>query len=472
MSVTSLRERFKQNLSDTLQTGSDGLIGGTLLPDNCPNDDEHLSLVWVLSQVRMFVHSLLHANPPHELNGSSTEEISGVGNANSIYTRTLRYSAQEPEVFTIKDYSMRLLRVLVAFYYLMLKYPISFALFLVRYNMLWQGSMVGLLLTVLCYPIYPLAHLVLMLVKKVLVPPPVFERGNVFFMPPQNFIAGMLWDLYKALSPPTAQFMLTRGDRTAIAHSWWDTITTKDFWRRHLTDVGARVPLELGRWKKLQSGRWGIQWARELKAEDIVIKVTDESNGCGDAFLLYGEGPGMVCGPEAVQAFLEKGGYTGKEALILEWIRPAAGQEVHSLDFLTVARPDGHIELFTCLYWGDCVNKMTSHSTRGGYIVDVEREEIAATCRWYAPGFAQMVLKDQFSIGHKLPGVKAACLLLVEAHRNAMAEQPWLKMIGWDAMISHGGPCVFFEGNFAQMRLPRRVFLTWENMWLCIRQYT
>ena len=77
--------------------------------------------------------------------------------------------------------------------------------------------------------------------------------------------------------------------------------------------------------------------------------------------------------------------------------------------------------------------------------------------------------KPQFSIGHKLPGVAKACQLMVEAHRSAMIEQPWLKMIGWDAILAHGGPAVFFEGNYAQMRLPRRVFLSWETLWLSLR---
>ena len=53
-----------------------------------------------------------------------------------------------------------------------------------------------------------------------------------------------------------------------------------------------------------------------------------------------------------------------------------------------------------------------------------------------------------------------------------MAEQPWLKQVGWDAILAkgEGGP-VFFEGNYAQMRLPRRVFLSWENLYSFIRTY-
>ena len=83
-----------------------------------------------------------------------------------------------------------------------------------------------------------------------------------------------------------------------------------------------------------------------------------------------------------------------------------------------------------------------------------------------------MTPKLQYSIGHKLPGVAHACQLVVAAHRSAMAEQPWLKQVGWDAILAkgEGGP-VFFEGNYAQMRTPRRVFLSWENLWGFMRIY-
>ena len=72
----------------------------------------------------------------------------------------------------------------------------------------------------------------------------------------------------------------------------------------------------------------------------------------------------------------------------------------------------------------------------------------------------------------QLPGTIEACQLMVEAHRSAMIEQPWLKMIGWDAILARGDvPAVFFEGNYAQMRLPRRVFLSWGVMWQCLRTW-
>jgi len=399
----------------------------------------------------------------------------GVGDPASLYTKTLRKSEEEETRFDLYDVFARAARCVVAFYWTMLRYPVSFFVFLLRYNMLWEGTPVGFALTVCFYPVLPFAVLALVVAKKVLgmnggyVP----AKGNIFFEPPATPTIALLWDYYKALSPPLAQFLMNRGDSKAIAHSWYDEETDKDFWRAHLERVGARVPLELGRWKKLESGAYGIEWKHTMEQQDIVIKVCDESNGIGDAFLLFGEGEGKVNGPAALEEFMRADKvYHGKEALVLEWIRPAAGQEVHTLDIVTIAQPNGEIELLTALYWGDCRDGKTSHSTRAGYVLDAEKEELAATCKWYAPGFASMVpVEGEFAIGHKLPGLKKACKLMYECHKSAMVEQPFLKMIGWDVMLAANGPPVFFEGNYAQMRLPRRVFLSWDVMWRCLRSW-
>ena len=61
-------------------------------------------------------------------------------------------------------------------------------------------------------------------------------------------------------------------------------------------------------------------------------------------------------------------------------------------------------------------------------------------------------------------------MLMVKAHEHAMAEQPWLKMIGWDAILARNGP-IFFEGNYAQMRLPRRVFLSFATLRAFISEF-
>lgn len=60
---------------------------------------------------------------------------------------------------------------------------------------------------------------------------------------------------------------------------------------------------------------------------------------------------------------------------------------------------------------------------------------------------------------------------MVECHKNAMKEQPFLKMIGWDLMLARKG-IVYFEGNYAQMRLPRRVFLSWGMTLECLKLFT
>jgi len=408
-------------------------------------------------------------------NVPSLEGVGGVGVPGSLYEKILNLSKDEGERFDLFDIASRVVRCLVAYYWLIFRFPLAFGWFLFRYNLLWEGRAICAF-TVLTYPFYPFAALAMVVSKRFLgldggyVP----AKGNIFFEPPASPLLALLWDYYKALSPPLAQFMMNRGDSTAIAHSWYDEVTGKDFWRRHLDNVGARVPLELGRWTEVEKGVWGIKWKGDgMARQDVVIKVCDESNGIGDAFLLYGEGEGKVSGPRAVEAFMANDvAYKGKEALILEWIRPANGQEVHTLDIVTIAQPDGEIELLSVLYWGDCSDGKTSHSTKAGYVLDADGEKLAATCKWYAPGFSTMKpTKARYQIGHTLPGVAESCKLMIEAHRSAMLEQPWLKMIGWDMMLAANGPPVFFEGNYAQMRLPRRVFLSWDVMWRCLRSW-
>ena len=114
------------------------------------------------------------------------------------------------------------------------------------------------------------------------------------------------------------------------------------------------------------------------------------------------------------------------------------------LSALTAVRSDDHrsddvradprvaVELLSVLYWGDCQDGKTSHSTRAGYVIDAMTEEIDATAKWYAPGFTSMTpKKGQYMVGHKLPGVSKACELMVEAHRSAMLEQPFLKVCNY-----------------------------------------
>merc|ERR1712167_66281 len=155
-----------------------------------------------------------------------------------------------------------------------------------------------------------------------------------------------------------------------------------------------------------------------------------------------------------------KSGYDGKEVLLLELVRPHKDYGVHSIDLLTVITPDGFAKVLSCLYWGDCTGD-SSHSTRAGYTVDIETETIQDGARWYSPFFANM---DAKLTGTKLPGIKEACARACQAHEDGHRRLGFLKMVGWDCMIMKNGEMVFFEGNFAAARIPRRMFLAASNL--------
>ena len=53
--------------------------------------------------------------------------------------------------------------------------------------------------------------------------------------------------------------------------------------------------------------------------------------------------------------------------------------------------------------------------------------------------------------------MREACAKAVAAHE--LSNLPWLATVGWDAMLTDEG-AVFFEGNVAAYRTPRRMFLS------------
>jgi hypothetical protein len=88
----------------------------------------------------------------------------------------------------------------------------------------------------------------------------------------------------------------------------------------------------------------------------------------------------------------------------------------------------------------------------------VETETLTAPAGWYAIAFTKM---NAPLIGTKFPGVKQACELCVKAHRDI--KYKWLTAVGWDLMVMDNDELVFFEGNFAGARTPRRIFLSLDN---------
>ena len=379
--------------------------------------------------------------------------------------------------FSVVDCAGRAIRSVAAFYYLAVTHPVSFFIFSLRYNHLWYGGILGVAATLILWPAWPLAVLVYRIALKVknhFCKKASFDDGNVFFVAPNNPLASMLWDFYKEFSVYTSLFIMCGNDKTAVAHSWYDEITQKDFWRGHLQQGGARIPMELARWEGDANG--ACTWAACAGADggesevvgDIVIKLADSYLGIGDSFLEAGKDgyDGTRAGVEEI--LREKYNDGRKGTLVLDWVRPADGQEVHSLDILTVAQPDGSVELASCLYWGKCADGKSTHSSKAGYVCDVDGERIMAPAAWYSAYFKnEMGDEDEnsdvpFGCGHNLPGLRAVCDTALRCHANALREQPWLRMCGWDVLIAKKGP-TFFEGNFAAHRIPRRVFLTWEN---------
>jgi len=91
-------------------------------------------------------------------------------------------------------------------------------------------------------------------------------------------------------------------------------------------------------------------------------------------------------------------------------------------------------------------------------LVDVETETIVAPTAWYAPHFAAM--ESAPLVGQKVDGARAACMSAIAAHEECLKDgHDWLTTVGWDCMITDEGP-VFFEGNVAAYRTPRRMILT------------
>lgn len=362
--------------------------------------------------------------------------------------------------FTLFDCLSRCFRVVVAFYFVVATHPVSFFLYSLRYNMLWYGTPLGLLTTLTMFFVYPFVLMALVIAKKMgkmWCKHEDFDDGNVFFTPPDGMLAAFLWDWYKEMAPYVGLFIMCGNDADAVAHSWYDHKTKKDFWRGTLSASGAQVPCELARWdgEKLH---WGD---RAFNKDDVVVKLPDSYLGKGDMFLEYGKDFRNVA---ELEGLLRKEHPGKADTLVLTWIRPAVGTGgVHQLDILTV-RTNRGVRVANCLFWGDCTGP-TTHTCTTGYVCDVATEKIWSACSWYSPAFMSM---DAKRIGQELPGLRESVARAIKAHESI--EYPFLKMVGWDVILTDKGP-VFFEGNFACHRIVRRIFLTWSNTFNFIRTH-
>jgi hypothetical protein len=282
--------------------------------------------------------------------------------------------------FSVFDILSRTLRVVVAFYACLLN-PCSFFTFLIytfRFNMLWYNTIPGFLMSI-SLPFLPLTIFLFEVCKLVyskIATVKSFDDGNVFFVPPPSTIGTVFWAYYKNFSHYVGVYIVSGSHKEMVAHTWYDHITDKDFWRSLLRRNGIQVPLEIGRWKN-----GALTWKDRLVPKtDIVCKIPDSFLGVGDQYYNYGE----HFETEAELEALCKRDFVDKECLVLEFVRPRTGLEIHQFDIVTMKTCEG-VKVVTVLYWGECTGP-TSHTTQAGYVVDVESESLVAKCAWYVRG--------------------------------------------------------------------------------------
>jgi hypothetical protein len=414
---------------------------------------------------------------------SAAQKSLDTNHINRLYSLCTDISPPIGGWFGLIDCFGRAIRSVFAFYYLVITHPISFFQFSLAYNYLWYGKSIGYVLTIIFYFAWPFAVLlqrILLKLKNIFCFKKSFDDGNVFFIAPSNPLGSLMWDFYKEFSVYTSLFIMCGNHQLAIDHSWYDHITQKKFWRDHLQGAGAHVPSKFAEWNN-RTCTWLEDGNDSDVVGDVVIKLPDSFLGIGDLFLAVGETEGYTGTRKEIEDVLVKNyskgeHYREKGTFVLEWVRPASGQEVHSLDILTVVAADGSVELASCLYWGKCADGKSTHSSKAGYTCDVMNEKILAPASWYSAYFENEMgnetidSKVAYGCGTSLPGLRKICADAVKTHENILIEQPWLRMAGWDVLIAKNGP-TFFEGNFAAHRIPRRIFLTWTNMFYFLSSY-
>lgn len=356
---------------------------------------------------------------------------------------------QQDSWFSFADCFFRYFLTVMVFYWCLFTSPIAFMYYAFFYNMLWYGKLLGGIMTIMM-PVAPLMIMVVELGKRVkalfVVDWMMQGPGRVFFLKPKGIVSSFLWDCYLNQSMMLGQYFLTGTSRLAINHTWYDEVLDKDFWRAALARVDARTPRELARWSKGKLTKY-----HDMCPHDVVVKQPDSYLGIGDAFWNYKKD---FSTDEELHEALKKE-YKGREAMVLELVRPKKELGVHSLDIITMRTPDDDVKILSVLLWTDCTTD-TSHSCRAGYLLDIDTETVVSAAKWYSPFFSQM---ETPLIGQKFPGVRESCEKAVAAHRNI--KEKWLVAVGWDAMVTPN-EIVFFEGNFAGARVPRRLFLSWE----------
>lgn len=440
----------------------------TLSKDPSFKDDEHAN-----GYANGHANGHTNGRVPSYANGHTptTEEVVKASEkqdltAGALYRLMLDAKPPAGGWFSVADTATRLGLALGAFYWFLLTQPLSLLRFAFGWNSLWYGKALGALLT-LWLPVLPFALCGMEVAKRINESMPWAETdwkmqgpGRVFFTRPSSFVASVLWDFTLALTVFCGTFLQFGTDADGLMHTWYDSICVKEFWNKLLDAGGARRPLQLGRWDggECHDVGPGVSFGRA----NLVCKISDSYLGIGDRVLTRNKARGGDFDTLAdVNALLSADAeYAGKTAVLSELILPDPDLpvstegfgNVHSLDIVTIRTRAG-VRVLTALLWTDCEG-WSSHSCTAGYLLDIEKETVASATAWYSPHFAAC---DSPLVGTHLPGIREACAKAIAAHEAC--DLPWLTTVGWDAMITPDG-VVFFEGNVAAYRTPRRMFLS------------
>ena len=110
--------------------------------------------------------------------------------------------------------------------------------------------------------------------------------GAAFFMKPDGLLEAYIWDCCILMQMFIGQFFLTGSHSNAVAHTWYDWVLTKHFWKKTFNDNGMATTEKLGEWDGKALKVFGDE---SLYEDDLVIKLPDSFLGIGDSFLKHGK---------------------------------------------------------------------------------------------------------------------------------------------------------------------------------------
>jgi len=89
----------------------------------------------------------------------------------------------------------------------------------------------------------------------------------------------------------------------------------------------------------------------------------------------------------------------------------------------------------------------------------------------YSAYFSTVNNENSKLYGKVIDKMDKACKILIKAHKIVNEQYDWCPGIGWDFMIDDQDELIFFEGNQASHRLPRIIFLDYNNMMDFIKDF-